>query len=113
MGYSSDGLAHLGAVPGKPNQFILAGFNGHGMPLIYLAAKGIAAMVRDNVSYEESGMPRIFKTTQERLDSDEDVMAEKKPVVDDQKPVVDDEKLATDYEKLAMDDEKVPDKEDL
>jgi len=68
MGYTSDSLPHLGGVPGKEGQFIAAGFNGHGMPLIFLSTKGIAKMVR-GVPYEEAELPRTFKTTKERLES--------------------------------------------
>jgi glycine/D-amino acid oxidase-like deaminating enzyme len=45
MGYSSDGLPHIGWVPGKEGQFIIAGFTGHGMPEIFLAAEGVARMI--------------------------------------------------------------------
>ncbi|KKY24394.1 putative fad dependent oxidoreductase superfamily [Phaeomoniella chlamydospora] len=69
MGYSTDYLPHIGAVPHKPNQFILAGFTGHGMPEIFLSAKGIAQMVRDGKSFKETGVPRIYQTTDERLNS--------------------------------------------
>ncbi|KAH9213629.1 FAD dependent oxidoreductase [Leptodontidium sp. 2 PMI_412] len=69
MGYSTDSLPHIGDVPGKPNQFILAGFTGHGMPQIFLSARGIASMVVEEKKFEETGVPRIYKTTQARLDS--------------------------------------------
>ena len=39
------------------------------MPLIFLSAKGVARMVRDGIAFEATGIPKIFKTTQERLDS--------------------------------------------
>ena len=68
MGYSFDSLPHLGEIPGKPGQYILAGFNGHGMPVIWLAAKGIAEMVANGKTYEETGLPRIAKTTAERIE---------------------------------------------
>lgn len=67
MGYSWDSLPHLGEVPGKPGQYVLAGFNGHGMPVIWLAAKGVAEMVATGKSYEEVGLPRVGKTTEERI----------------------------------------------
>lgn len=67
MGYSSDFMPHLGEVPDKPGQFIIAGFNGHGMPEILLSSKGVAAMVRDGASFEQCGLPKIFKTTKERI----------------------------------------------
>lgn len=67
MGYSSDYMSHIGEVPDKPNQFIIAGFSGHGMPQILLASKGLAAMVRHGVPYEETGLPAVFKTSKNRL----------------------------------------------
>lgn len=69
MGWSSDFMPYIGQVPGKPNQLILAGFSGHGMPLIFLASKEIARMLRDNKTFEETGLPKIFKPTEERLRS--------------------------------------------
>jgi hypothetical protein len=79
MGYTSDLMPHVGAVPEKPGQFIMAGFNGHGMPLIFLTAKGIARMVSQDCKFEETGIPRIFKTTKERLDSTENALLNSKP----------------------------------
>ncbi|KAK7546296.1 FAD dependent oxidoreductase superfamily [Phyllosticta paracitricarpa] len=79
MGCTTDLMPHIGAVPGKPNQFIMGGFNGHGMPLICLTAKGLAKMVRDDAPFEQTGIPRIFKTTQERLDNDVNLLLESKP----------------------------------
>lgn len=69
MGYTFDLMPHIGEVPGAPSQYIMAGFSGHGMPQILLASRGLAAMVTDGVSYEQTGLPVIFKTTQERLSS--------------------------------------------
>ena len=37
------------------------------MALIFLTAKGVAKMIRDDIPYEESGIPSFFKTTEERL----------------------------------------------
>ena len=79
MGYSSDGLPHIGAVPGEREQFILAGFTGHGMPLIFLAAQGIAKMVVDGVAFEETGLPRLFKTSQWRIDEAENKILKNMP----------------------------------
>lgn len=79
-------------------QFILAGFSGHGMPVIYLAAQAVARMVLDELededeeegeeekkgegeggkerkkkkkerkNFEEMGLPGVFEVTRERLD---------------------------------------------
>lgn len=68
MGYSYDSNPHVGEIPGKPNQFVIAGFNGHGMPVIWLSGKAIAKMVSGDVPFEQTGVPRLFKTTQERID---------------------------------------------
>lgn len=40
------------------------------MPIIFLAAKGIAKMIREGTPFENSGIPRIFKTTEARLKQD-------------------------------------------
>lgn len=69
MGYSSDGLPHVGQVPGQEGQYVLAGFTGHGMPQIFLAAEGLAKMISLGKSFEEAGLPRLFKTTQARIDA--------------------------------------------
>jgi glycine/D-amino acid oxidase-like deaminating enzyme len=69
MGYSSDSAPHIGQVPSRPNQFIAAGFNGHGMPVIFLSTRGLADMILHNTPYEQSGIPRIYKTTAERLEA--------------------------------------------
>ncbi|EAW20232.1 NAD(P)/FAD-dependent oxidoreductase [Aspergillus fischeri NRRL 181] len=68
MGYSYDSNPHVGAVPECEGQFILAGLNGHGMPVVWLAAEGLARMVGEGVGFEETGMPRLFKTTKERIE---------------------------------------------
>ncbi|KAH0423422.1 FAD dependent oxidoreductase [Colletotrichum camelliae] len=67
MGYSSDFMPHLGAVPGRPGQFIIAGFSGHGMPEILLSSKGVAAMVRDGIAFAETGLPGVMETSEARI----------------------------------------------
>ncbi|ETS73732.1 hypothetical protein PFICI_14678 [Pestalotiopsis fici W106-1] len=76
MGYSSDFMPHLGEVPGKAGQYIIAGFSGHGMPEILLSSKGVAAMIRDDVPFEKSGLPRIFKTSRERITNKQNPLEE-------------------------------------
>lgn len=72
-------MPHIGEVPSKPGQFIIGGFNGHGMPLIFLSSKGLAKMILDGAPFEETGIPRLFKTTAERLASDENLILNSKP----------------------------------
>ena len=40
------------------------------MTLAFLTAKGIAKMIREDVPFEDSGIPRVFKLTEERLRKD-------------------------------------------
>ncbi|KAK7457475.1 hypothetical protein CaCOL14_001504 [Colletotrichum acutatum] len=68
MGYSSDFMPHLGGVPGKLGQYIIAGFSGHGMPEILLSSKGVAAMIRDGASFESTELPRIMETSRARIE---------------------------------------------
>ncbi|KAK2018506.1 FAD dependent oxidoreductase [Colletotrichum eremochloae] len=67
MGYTNDLFPHAGPVPSKPGQYICAGFNGHGMSFILLTARGVARMVRENVPFSQSGVPRLFETSERRL----------------------------------------------
>jgi glycine/D-amino acid oxidase-like deaminating enzyme len=67
MGATPDRLPHVGLVPGTTNQYILAGFNGGGMALIFTAAGEIADMALNGKSFEETSIPGAFKTTEQRL----------------------------------------------
>ena len=69
MGFSSDYMPYVGEVPGKPGQTVLAGFSGHGMPLILLSAKGISQMLRHGKPFGDTGIPSVFKVTKERLEN--------------------------------------------
>jgi glycine/D-amino acid oxidase-like deaminating enzyme len=74
MGYSSDGLPRIGRVPGRKNMFIMGGFTGHGMPQVFLTAKGISRMVLEDLAYSETGIPRLFEESERRLKSDENFL---------------------------------------
>lgn len=88
MGYTTDSLPHVGQVPAKPGQFIVARFNGHGMPQVFLSAKGVAQIIMTRVEFEQTGVPRIFKTTQERLDSEDNTILSASYVKETAKSVV-------------------------
>jgi hypothetical protein len=77
MGYTSDVLLSVGEVPGRKGCYITAGFDGHGMPVIYLTIKGIVEMVLKENGLGEVGIPRIYKTTRERLESEVDLLKPK------------------------------------
>lgn len=74
MGYTADRQPHIGKIPQRENQYILAGFTGHGMPQIFLAAKGVAEMVLLGAEFKDTGIPRVFETTQARLESTENAI---------------------------------------
>ncbi|KAF7593800.1 hypothetical protein BBP40_010856 [Aspergillus hancockii] len=67
MGYSYDTSPHVGEVPGKLGQYICAGIDGHGMPVVFLAAKGLAGMVYNGELFEDVNLPRLYKSTAERI----------------------------------------------
>jgi len=68
QGETADGMQHIGPVPGTgERQYVIAGFNGGGNSLVFNSALGLAKMLL-GASYEETGLPRMFETTRERLD---------------------------------------------
>lgn len=67
MGYTTDFLPHIGPIPGKLGQMIMAGFNGHGMPQTFLSALRVARMLVEGIQYGHTGISRLFQTTPERL----------------------------------------------
>lgn len=67
LGYSSDFIPHVGEVPGKKGQFIMAGFTGYGMPKILLTSKEVATMVRGDVPFDKTSLPSSFETTVSRI----------------------------------------------
>lgn len=68
MAATGDEMPHIGEVPGQEgSQYILAGFNGGGNDKIFLCARGVAKMILDGRSYEQTWLPRLFKTSKERL----------------------------------------------
>lgn len=81
MGYTSDSLPHVGRIPILPShpsrsrpypstpetKYIAAGFNGHGMPVIFRATKALAAMILTGKSFEDTDVPAVFQTSAERL----------------------------------------------
>lgn len=47
---------------------MIAGFNGHGMPQVFLSARGIAQMIMEEAAYKDTGLPLLFQTTATRLE---------------------------------------------
>ncbi|KAH8198920.1 hypothetical protein TruAng_006928 [Truncatella angustata] len=67
MAATPDSLPHAGLVPGTKNQWIIAGFNGAGMTMIFTTTAGLADMVQNDKTLEETSILTAFKTTEERL----------------------------------------------
>ncbi|KAH3974967.1 hypothetical protein HBH70_089000 [Parastagonospora nodorum] len=65
MGYSNDDFPYVGAVPEKTGQYMCAGFTGHGMPQIFLAAKALTSMILTRDS-EDVDLPLPYRISQER-----------------------------------------------
>jgi len=85
MGYSYDSHPHVGPVPGRPGQWIVAGFNGHGMPVVWHSARGLAKMMQEDGggSFAESGVPALFETNEERIRRARDGMVEHGDIIGD------------------------------
>jgi glycine/D-amino acid oxidase-like deaminating enzyme len=63
-----DSVPFIGPIPSSPGQFVIAGFNGHGMARIFGCAPGLVKLILGEVkSWEDTGMPKCFQITEERL----------------------------------------------
>ncbi|WWC99984.1 hypothetical protein V866_006893 [Kwoniella sp. B9012] len=63
---SADQVPFIGAVPGKPGQWMCCGHNGHGMARIFTAAPALAKLVQ-GATWDETGLPECFEVSNERL----------------------------------------------
>lgn len=63
--HSVDYLPIVGAVPGRPNIYIAAGYNGRGMALIHSVTRGLAQQLKSG--QWDNRVPRTFEVTAERL----------------------------------------------
>ncbi|KAJ7126192.1 FAD dependent oxidoreductase [Mycena epipterygia] len=67
LGLTKDGVPFIGPVPSLPGQFVIAGFNGHGMARIFGSAPGLAKIILGG-SWSDTTMPECFQITNERLE---------------------------------------------
>ena len=65
MGYSNDGFPYVGPAPDRPGQYLCGGFNGHGMPQIFLSAKAVASMIITGDT-EEVDLPLPYRISHAR-----------------------------------------------
>jgi len=88
MGFSRDDHPWVGPLPSQPNLYIAAGFTGHGMPNTWLSGKAVAVMLGAapgqaemeavEAARSETGLPRSYLVTKERVEAalrEEDVEA--------------------------------------
>lgn len=73
MGYSPDGYPFVGEVPGQKGLWASCSFQGHGMVLCWMCAKGMVEMMRaqdgdPNAAQDlDAWFPEAFKITEERM----------------------------------------------
>ncbi|KAJ6595602.1 FAD dependent oxidoreductase [Mycena vulgaris] len=67
LGLTKDAVPFIGPVPSLPGQFVIAGFNGHGMARIFGSAPGLAKIILGG-SWSDTTMPECFQITEERLE---------------------------------------------
>lgn len=73
-GTTGDGLPFIGKVPdmGKAgvasSNYVLAGYNGGGMAMIWLCAEGVAKMVVEGVGFRKTGLPSLMDAEREMVE---------------------------------------------
>ncbi|KAG7087670.1 hypothetical protein E1B28_013618 [Marasmius oreades] len=67
LGMTKDSVPFIGKVPGKEGQWVIAGFNGHGMARIFGCAPGLVKSIMGG-RWADTGMPECFEITPERLE---------------------------------------------
>ncbi|KAI1485223.1 FAD dependent oxidoreductase [Biscogniauxia mediterranea] len=68
MGYGSDGFPFVGEMPGQEGLWVSCGFQGHGMVLCWMCARGLVAMMEGRDDEElRSWFPDVFRVSEKRL----------------------------------------------
>ncbi|KAI0593587.1 FAD dependent oxidoreductase [Biscogniauxia sp. FL1348] len=68
MGYGSDGFPFVGEMPGQKGLWVSCGFQGHGMVLCWMCARGLVAMMEGRDDEElRSWFPDVFRVSEKRL----------------------------------------------
>ncbi|KAF1992675.1 FAD dependent oxidoreductase [Amniculicola lignicola CBS 123094] len=67
MGETADGRPFVGEVPGKPGQFMSAGFNGHGMVLCLKSAEALVEIIGGVKPEDIDWFPQSFLVTEDRI----------------------------------------------
>ncbi|KAI0505891.1 FAD dependent oxidoreductase [Xylaria bambusicola] len=68
MGYGPDGLPFVGEMPGEKDLWVSAGFQGHGMVLCWMSARGLVEMMEGRDGEELRGwFPDAFRIHESRF----------------------------------------------
>lgn len=71
LGYTTDGLPMIGEI--ENGKYIIAGFNGHGMPRVFLSARELVKSVLKHIPLTETDLPRSFIWSSDRMSKSSDV----------------------------------------
>ncbi|WVR09612.1 hypothetical protein IAU60_006684 [Kwoniella sp. DSM 27419] len=66
LGVTPDNVPFVGAVPDKEGQYVIAGFNGHGMARIFHTAPCLAGLIQAGTW--DPTVPRAFEMTADRME---------------------------------------------
>ncbi|RSH83275.1 uncharacterized protein EHS24_006950 [Apiotrichum porosum] len=68
IGFTPDAVPFVGPLPDKPGQYVIAGFNGHGMARIFHTAPCLADVMVGGMDKWDPTVPTAFIITTERLE---------------------------------------------
>ncbi|ORY27107.1 FAD dependent oxidoreductase [Naematelia encephala] len=68
IGFTPDAVPFIGPIPEKEGQYMIAGFNGHGMARIFHCAPCLADVVLGGMELWDETVPRAFVVTKERVE---------------------------------------------
>jgi glycine/D-amino acid oxidase-like deaminating enzyme len=66
MATTPDGFPRVGQVEDRKSQWMLCGFNGGGMTMIFTMAEAIAKMVNEGMAIEDTGLPVLLQNNATR-----------------------------------------------
>ncbi|KAF5228925.1 hypothetical protein FAUST_10724 [Fusarium austroamericanum] len=65
MGFTADEVPFVGNVPGRPGQFVVAGFMGHGMARVFLTIRSLLQLAHSEEV--DSRVPKMYFDVEKRL----------------------------------------------
>ncbi|CAF1250379.1 unnamed protein product [Adineta steineri] len=77
LGFTSDLLPFVGELPDQSNGYVIAGFNGQGMPRILLCARALIDLVLGRIDKIEELIPEPYVITKNRLETKENYLLDR------------------------------------